>query len=241
MSRRSKDQRREDYLDIGAALVAEAGPAGTSEAGLALAHVKLAEVAERAGVTKGALYHIWPSQEAYWSDLLQHLIDSNRLFGVDLLQAISDQLRHEPVAAEQLTVRDYANTLFEVLRDDPTFFARVSLFSYLHDEQVRSVLDEQFRVAAAAALPALERSIHDAGRAVDDEGQLWDLAVSIAALLDGMCLQHRISPERTPDLPLRDGQRWTLFAAAAEALLLAHTRAATDEHPGRSVVATAAG
>jgi hypothetical protein len=51
MSRRTKDERRYDYLDIGAALVAESSLSGGADPGLALAHVKLADVADRAGVT----------------------------------------------------------------------------------------------------------------------------------------------------------------------------------------------
>ena len=79
--RRSKEQRRTDYLDIGAALVAESAGPGGAEPGFALAHVKLADVADRAGVTKGALYHIWPSQEVFWNDLLTYLLDGQQLFG----------------------------------------------------------------------------------------------------------------------------------------------------------------
>lgn len=221
MSRRSKDQRREDYLDIGAALVAESAMSGRADAGLSLAHVKLADVADRAGVTKGALYHIWPSQESYWHDLLQHLIDNNQLFGRDMLTALGRDVGAD--SSDQPTLRQYGNVLFDALREDPTFFARISLFSYLHDEAVRSVLDQQFRTAVRDSLPALERSVQLLGRRVRDETALWDMAVSIAALLDGLCLQYRIAAERTPDLPIAEGQRWSLFSAAAEALLLAYT------------------
>jgi hypothetical protein len=62
------------------------------------------------------------------------------------------------------------------------------------------------------------------GREVVDGSSLWDFSVAIAALLDGLCLQYRISPDRTPDVPLADGARWTLFAAAAEALLFGFTQ-----------------
>jgi AcrR family transcriptional regulator len=226
MSRRNKDQRREDYLDIGAELLASAAERGASEPGLALAHVKLSDVAELAGVTKGALYHLWPSQEAYWADLLQHLIDSHQLFGVDVLHELGTRLLAELGGAEHdggTAMRAHADTLFAVLREDPMFFARVSLFSYLDDSSVRASLDEQFRDAAAAALPALELAIRRAGRRVRDRDSLWDLAVSVAALLDGLCLQHRISRDRTPDVVLPDGQRCSLFAIGAEALLVAHT------------------
>jgi AcrR family transcriptional regulator len=219
MTRRSKDQRRTDYLDIGAALVAES--AGVSDPGLALAHVKLADVADRAGVTKGALYHIWPSQEAFWRDLLSHLIENNELFGADELTEIGEELA--AASGTTPTLRDYGNALFDSLSSDPAFFARVSLFSYLDDDTVRAELDRSFRASVERVLPMLETSIAVMGRRLVPGATLWDFSVAIAALLEGLCLQFRISPERTPDIPLPEGARWSLFSAAAEALLVGYT------------------
>ncbi len=222
MTRRSKEQRRTDYLDLGAALVAESAMAGGADAGLALAHVKLADVADRAGVTKGALYHIWPSQESFWHDLLVHLIDTNQLFGADQLAAVGTDLA--AAIGTTPTLREYGNALFDALSNDPAFFARISLFSYLDDESVRDELDRSFRASVERVMPVLEASVAAMGRTVVDGASLWDFAVAIAALLDGLCLQYRISPDRTPDVPLADGARWTLFAAAAEALLFGFTQ-----------------
>ncbi len=221
MSRRTKDERKDDYLDIGAALVAESALGGDSDAGLALAHVKIADVAERAGVTKGALYHIWDSQEAYWRDLLQHLMDGNRLFGADQVDDITHRLR--TTSATKPTLRDYANALFDSMSQDPAFFARISLFSYLHDEAVRANLDAEFITTIERVAPALETALDDMGRRIRDGSTLMDFAVAVAALLEGLCLQYRISPERTPDVQLGGDARWSLFAASAEALLYAYT------------------
>ncbi len=225
-ARRSKEQRRTDYLDLGAALVAESAMAGGSDPGLALAHVKLADVADRAGVTKGALYHIWPSQEAFWHDLLVHLIETNQLFGADQLAAIGTDLA--AAIGTTPTLREYGNALFDSLSNDPAYFARISLFSYLDDASVRAELDRSFRASVGRITPVLEASITAMGRQLLDGTTIWDFAVAIAALLDGLCLQFRISPDRTPDVPLADGARWTLFAAAAEALLMGYTSPLTD-------------
>ena len=132
MTRRSKEQRRTDYLDIGAAIVAESAKAGAADPGLALAHVKLADVADRAGVTKGALYHIWPSQESFWHDLLAHLIDTNQLFGADQLGR--HRARHGAASAPRRRCASTAMRCSTRCRIDPSFFARISLFSYLDDE-----------------------------------------------------------------------------------------------------------
>ncbi len=220
MTRRSKEQRRIDYLDLGAQIVAESSNAGGSDPGLALAHVKLADVADRAGVTKGALYHVWPSQEAFWHDLLEHLIESNQFFGADRVASVQQEFSdpNRPVPS----LREFANALFDSVSDDPAFFARISLFSYLDDERVREELDRSFRESVDVVLPALEESIAAMGRRVSDGATLWDVAVAIGSLLEGLCLQHRVAPGRTPDVVLDDG-RWTLFAAAAEALIQGYT------------------
>ena len=97
MGRPTKDDRRHDYLDIGASHRGRRRTARSrDEAGLALAHVRLAEVAERAGVTKGALYHIWPSQEAFWSDLLDHLMAEQRLAGIERVKEVVAEVEAFP-------------------------------------------------------------------------------------------------------------------------------------------------
>lgn len=227
MTRPSREQRRTEYLDIGAELVARSAAAGAAEPGLALAHVKLTDVAERAGVTKGALYHLWPSQEAFWHDLLGYLIEHNQLFGPDRLAAVGEDVAAASGAPP--TLRRYANALFDSLRADPSYFTRVSLSSYLYDETVRSELDRSFRASVERVTPLLAASIESMGRRLIDGATMWDLAVAIASLLEGLCLQFRISADRTPDLPLADGARWTLFAAAAEALLMGYTEPVDGE------------
>ncbi len=226
MSRRTKEQRKVDYLDIGAALVAESAMAGGADPGLALSHVKLADVADRAGVTKGALYHVWPSQEAYWRDLLADLIERHHLLGAEQVMGIGTLVA--AAAGPSPTLRDYTDALFQAVRSDPAFFARVSLFSYLDDDTVRSDLDAEFRSTLEGALPVLEAAIARTGRRLADGATIWDLAVAIGSVLEGLCLQYRISPDRTPDLVHEDGHTSSLFAAATEALVLGHT-VATDE------------
>lgn len=227
MTRRSKEQRRNDYLDIGAQIVAESRVGDGSDPGLAVAHVKLADVALRAEVTKGALYHIWPSQESFWHDLLVHLIETNQLFGAERLAAIGNDLALAVASVPSL--REFANALFDSLSTDPTYFARISLFSYLDDEGVRKELDRSFRDSAHTIVPLLDEAISNMGLRLIDGATMWEFAIAIAALLDGLCLQYRIDPERTPDVPIPDAGRCTLFAAATEALLRGYTEPLTPE------------
>lgn len=220
MTRRSKEHRRVDYLDLGAQIVGESASTGRSDPGLALAHVKLADVADRAGVTKGALYHLWPSQESFWHDLLEHLIETNQFFGADRVTAV--QAEFEDPARPTPPLREFANALFDSVCSDPAFFARISLFSYLDDDRVCSELDRSFRESIDVVLPAIEQTITAMGRQMVAGATLWDVAVAIGALLEGLCLQYRVDPARAADLT-RGGERWTLFAAAADALIHGYT------------------
>src|SRR5690606_34496497 len=102
---------------------------------------------------------------------------------------------------EGQTLGSYSDDLFESLRDDPAFFARISLFSYLDDELVRTTLDQEFRAAAERLTPVLEAAITDMGRRPRGPSSLQDLIVSLSALLEGLCLKYRVDPHRTPDLP----------------------------------------
>ena len=196
MNRRSKDQRRDDYLDIGAAIVAETSLSGGSVPALALSHVKFADVADRAGVTKGALYHVWPSA----GGLLGGPARPSHGGPPAVRRGSCRCGRHGSGSATEAApvLRELGNALFDSVRDDPAFFVRISLFSYLHDESVREGLDLEFRHSVEQALPTLERALEDMGRRIADGHSLWDLAVAISALLEGLCLQYRISPGTDP-------------------------------------------
>ena len=75
MARPSSVDRREDYLEIGARMALEFDARTHRGEVEGLANVRIADVARRAGVSKGALYHIWPTQEAFRRELVAHLLD----------------------------------------------------------------------------------------------------------------------------------------------------------------------
>ena len=221
MGRPTRDDRRRDYLDIGASIVADAGTATGDEVGLALAHVRLAEVAERAGVTKGALYHIWPSQEAFWADLLEHLMSEQRLAGIERVKEVVAEVEAFP-DGQPLDLPGYLNAVFDCFRDDPSFFTRISLYAYLNDEPTRAALDRQFRESLSDAREFVERGIGLMGRRMRPGSSVDDLMIAAIALLEGLCLEYRVDPDGIPDLEI-DGRRWTMYAVGADALVRGYT------------------
>lgn len=226
MGRRTKDERRRDYLEIGAQLVAESATGSAPDPGLALAHVKVADVAARAGVTKGALYHLWPSQEDYWNDLLAHVLRHDRRAGESDLPEILHSAR--TLLDDRTDPWAYAELVFEHFRDDARYLARISLHSYLFDDDIRSALDRDFRTAVARFGDVIAEALRVRGRRLLPGVSAEDLVVALASLLQGMCLEHRIDPDRAPTLEL-DGVTRGLFSVGAEALVLALTEPDGDQ------------
>jgi AcrR family transcriptional regulator len=225
MARRTRDQRRIDYLDIGVELLTE-GAAARPDPGLAFAHVRIADVAERAGVTKGALYHLWDSQESYWSDLLRFVLDEGRLAGMpdvtDATQELAERTEEIPTPVE------WANFIFDRFKDDPSFFARIGLFSYLQDGEVRDELDQEFRSSLEEFESMVDTAVAAMGRRPRPGTDVHDISAAVAALMHGFCLEHRIDPARTPDFSV-DGERMSLFAVCVIGMLEAFTEQADGD------------
>ena len=220
MSRISLEQRRESYLDIGCTLLEESYHSAVPNAGLALSQVKLADVADRCGVTKGALYHLWGSQEQYWDDLLSYLVRTNTLFGATELRAAFTEMYQEDGPP---TVRKFANAIFDSLSTSQAFVHNVSLFSYLADQEVHDSFVAEFEGSRALETPILEAVISETNRKLVEPHTMVELVVAMSALLQGLCLQRRLGEERVADLATQDEGRLTLFAAGVEALILSYT------------------
>ncbi len=221
MARISPEERRESYFEIGCTLVEESYRSKIPNAGLALSHVKLADVADQCGVTKGALYHLWDSQEEYWADLLSYLVQTNTLFGVtELTSALAEMFQED---RPEPTLREFANVVFDSLSTSQSFVHSVGLSSYLADQEVHDSFVSEFEGTIALMAPILETLISETNRRLVEPHSVLELVVALAALLQGLCLQRRLGEESGADLATQGEGRLTLFAAGAEALILSYT------------------
>lgn len=221
MARPTAEDRRRDYLDIGAEIVTHFNEGESRAATVdALANVKVADVADRAGVTKGAVYHIWPSQEAYRKDLLALLLEHNRQAGVrEMGDILSDQALHggEP---DRILER-HADFVFDRLKDDPAFFARFSFFVYAADPEVAELLASGDDHVIEDFAPWIELYFSIVGRRIREPFTIALLLTSVTALFQGLCLRYRTSPDLVDGTVGPDGERSapTMYATGLRALL----------------------
>ena len=231
MPRPTAEDRRRDYLDIGADIVINFNEDESRAATVdALANVKVADVADRAGVTKGAVYHIWPSQEAYRKDLLARLLEHNRQVGIrDMTEILADEslLGGDPEAILQR----HADDVFDRLKADPAFFARFSFFVYAADPEVNQLLARGDDTLIEDFTPWIERYLELVGRRIREPFTVALLLTSITALFQGLCLRYRTSPDLVDGEVDDDGNRTgpSMYATGLKALLERFSEPIADE------------
>lgn len=219
MARPSAEDRRNDYLEIGADIVAGFSEAQSRDATVeALADVRVADVADRAGVTKGAVYHVWPSQEAYRHDLLARLLEQNRQTGVrEMTQLLDDPAVLEDDPREIL--RRSAAYVFDALKDDPAFFARFSFFLYAANPEVGALLARGDDGVVEDFAPYVEQYLELVGRRLRPPFSTAVLLRSMNALFHGLCLRYRCSPELVERTGRTGDGGASLYATGVEALI----------------------
>jgi AcrR family transcriptional regulator len=214
MARPTAEDRRRDYLRVGSDIVAEFDLENAKQVPLdALANVKVADVARRAGVTKGALYHIWESQEAYRRDLLRHLLELEEQAGVRETQEVLENIPADEDIAH--VVNRLSNFAYERLKDDPRMLARFSFYNYADDPEVNALLAK----GSVSFEPYYERYLAAAGRRVRAPFTLQQLVVSTNAYFFGMIIRHRVSPLVDEIVVDSDDRAWSLYAFGLNALL----------------------
>ncbi len=195
MPRPTAEQRRADYLEIGAQIVTTFSADESRSATVdALANVKVSDIADRAGVTKGAVYHVWPSQEDYRKDLLQRLLEQSRQAGVrELHELLSDE---DLLAGDPREIMNrYADFVFDALKDDPAFFARFSFYVYAANPEVAELLASGDETLVKEFSPLMELYLHLQGRRIRPPFSTEMLLIAVNSLFQGLCLRYRTSPE----------------------------------------------
>lgn len=216
--RRSAEEGRHALLEAGRAL-AQREPAPPP-----LDHVRLTDVARHAGVSAGALYHYWDTQDDYRDDLLDHLFAPDRFEPAahvgELADAVADAAG-TPVPPLDELIRIGATIELEGLLANPDLRVLLTLWA-AGDTDVHERLAGHFRSAGERWADFYEDSFRTAGLEVRPPFTYEMLAVLLGAIGDGLAVRASVEPAAVPvDL---DERGWGLLPAALVSLLPAFSR-----------------
>jgi len=213
-------ERRDKFLRAGRELVREDQRAGLSRAPLALSHVRLADVAEREGVRKSAVYHYWHSHEDFREELLEALVTDGRLAEA-LEQAAAGCAATN--ATRPRDVWEVGDAMFETMSGDDLLLVALAMLSYRLEGTALDELSRATEEAIADIDRFLVATLPRVGLEFCPGGPPRDLATSLFGLLVGVCVRHRrLGPDASADAAAMEG-RHSLFADGAAALIFAAT------------------
>ena len=184
--------------------------------------LRLSSVLEHMGLTSGAAYNIWPTQQAFQRDLAHHLIGEYSWAGPD-----HNEIKFDPTAEPTDEVRRLARLYLESFTDDTQFYLALRFWgvkdpSAALQEAVRagySVNHEQWRLFYLFGFDW-------AGLRIRDGYSLDDFVVMATMVTEGAALRHRFEPER-----LRSDHGRDLYGEVLVALV-AHFTEPIDETDG---------
>ena len=167
-------------LDAAAAVFAERGIASSS----------VSDIAEAAGLTKGAVYSNFDSKD----ELVLTLMEEH------VLQRLNDALAAFDAAEDvEIAVHDLGASLVGAIHADLTW--QYLLFEYCglarRDPTLRAALAQRRKEGRAAVARAIERIAQ--ARGVELPMSAADLAVAMLAISNGLALETGMDAEGVPD------------------------------------------
>jgi AcrR family transcriptional regulator len=220
--RLSATEGRHRLLDAGRQLAYD-NPAGEP-----LANIRLKAVADVAGVTIGAFYHYWETQDDYRLDLLRHLLEPERFDTWTQTAGAIEPLVDEGAALVEV-IRLASREGFAALCDRPDQRVSMALWAQDEAESIR-LLRSMYGAVTDAWADLYVSVLAHYGREPRPpfDGEL--IAMVMTALTDGLLVRHSLEPARLEaDLGGSDGEEWSLVSVVVLALLPTMTRPVTDD------------
>lgn len=213
--RLSAEEGRQALLDAGREMARQL-PAGPP-----LEHIRLTDVAAQAGVSVGALYHYWDTQDDYRDDLLDDLFSPDRFEPTptvpEMVAALADDL--QPIDE---IVRQGAESEFDTLRLSPDLRVLMALWA-ADDPGITPRIAAQFHAVGQRWSSIYEAVFTAHGLEIRPPFTFATMAALFTAIGDGLAVRASVDPDSVPlDLaePTGEGDRaWGMLGCALVALL----------------------
>lgn len=170
----------------------------TGSVGNVMSQVKAAKVARHAGLTQGAFFHHWPTQDAYLEELFDHALACDRFEWTNRIAA--DSLEELTAGGDlEVLTRRIAAELVAGLSDDVSFQVQVGLWARADvDEVVAGRLHRLYADTDRRFGELFREALETRGMRARPGHSYEEMARIANAILEGLVVRRRIDPDLVP-------------------------------------------
>lgn len=154
-----------------------------------LNNLRINDVAAAVGVSKGSIYHIWSSQDAFRIDVLNHVLSKSNESSTQALNSTAKP------AVPLERIRALSDLAFDLLKDDMRFYSRFGFTFMSAHPEVANILETAEIEIRENYVQLLFEALDDEGRRLRPSVDVGLLRLCVEAALYGTCLVYRSSPE----------------------------------------------
>ena len=188
--RRSPEESRRLLLAAGVDLVRE------QPIGPPLANLRVTEVAARVGLTIGAIYHYWDSQDTYRAAVLAELFEAEQFPAVHDVAKEVRRLSEQEVELLD-AIRAAADLSWSAQLDNPTRLRTQLALWATADEEVHRLLRGQYRRLGAQWKGLLDEGMPRFGLEPRPPHTTASIALTLTALLEGFFVRATVDEDVT--------------------------------------------
>lgn len=183
-SRRRGGTNHADYLDRAVSLATTLG-AVTATAS-PFAHVSLSAVAEAAGVTRSTLYRLWPSQHAFWDELVSYMMTAEADSSTSAPSPFADS------GATSLAAASVHESVQSLLLTDRHALMQIGVIGLPIESMSRDLVAKRRAERIAALSHELDRDLRIRGAACIDGVEVGHVAVALTMIGTGLPITGRL-------------------------------------------------
>ncbi len=187
----SAELARRKLLETGRQMVEE------SPVNAGLDHIKVTDVARRADMTTGAIYHHWESQDDYREELIDLLLEPVVLQEGWEMDAVFEVLGNTDLTIDQLIDLVAWDNMTQ-LTQHPRFRVIMGFWSRATDENIRARIARSYQQSQKVRAGGMERFMTAFGRRMREPYTVEQLETALTALSEGLVLRRGVDPDSVP-------------------------------------------